>query len=426
MIDKNASERIRSSAGSTLPAPGITKLRKLALACQGLTLARPFGSGPKAITQAIDRLGYIQIDTISVVERAHHHVLWTRIPDYKPSRLAELVERKAVFEYWFHAAAYLPIQHYRFALPRMHAIKSGKKHWFANTDRKLMQAVYRRIEVEGALMARDFQDNQKRKGGWWEWKPAKQALEQLFMEGDLMVVGRQGFQKRYDIAERVLPSSLDTSFPTLTEHAQHLIDVTLRAHGFAHARSFAYLRKGSHLRTEIKHCLQNGIDEGDLTIVALPAGEPVYIKPETLDRTVRTDRKVRLLSPFDNCVIQRERCRSVFDFAFQIECYVPAGKREYGYFCLPILFLDKFCGRVDCKADRKNRVLKVLSLHLEIDQNQVDKSKKKTKLTPDDFLLELSAALRRFMVFNQCESVLLEKVFPVKMRKPLQLMLTDN
>ena len=430
MIDKKASGRIRSSAASTVSTPGITKLRRLALASQGLTLTRPFGSGPKAVAHAIDRLGYIQIDTISVVERAHHHVLWTRIPDYKPSRLAELVEQKAVFEYWFHAAAYLPMQHYRFALPRMRAIKNGKKHWFANTDRKLMRAVYRRIEVEGALMARDFQDAQKRKGGWWEWKPAKQALEQLFMEGDLMVVGRQGFQKRYDIAERVLPSGLDTSFPTLTEYAQHLIDVTLRAHGFAHARSFAYLRKGSHLRREIKSCLQNGIDEGELTIVALPAGEQVYIKPVALDQTVRTDRKVRLLSPFDNCVIQRERCRSVFDFAFQIECYVPAGKREYGYFCLPILFIDEFYGRVDCKADRKNRVLKVLSLHLEIDQNQVDKCKKKTKLTPadlpDDFLEELSAALRRFMVFNQCESVLLEKVYPVKMRKPLQMMLMDR
>ncbi len=407
--------------------PTASKLRKLALSCQGLTLARPFGSGTKAVAQAIDHLGYIQIDTISVVERAHHHVLWSRIPDYTPASLANLIEQKRVFEYWSHAAAFLPMQHYRFALPRMHAIKSGKKHWFTNTNRKLMKAVYRRIEAEGPLMARDFQDNVKRKGGWWEWKPAKQALEQLFMEGELMVVGRQGFQKRYDITERVLPSNLDTSMPTLTEYAQHLIDITLRAHGFAHARAFAYLRKGSELRAQIKHCLQEAIAAGSLTTVTLPGGEPVYINPEILDTTIRTDRKVRLLSPFDNCVIQRERCRSIFDFAFQIECYVPAAKRQHGYFCLPILFRDKFYGRIDCKADRRNGILKVLSLDLDADNSP---ERPKTTLTcnslPDDFILELSSSLRRFMIFNQCESLVLEKVRPVALRKPLQRMLANS
>ena len=244
-----------------------------------------------------------------------------------------------------------------------------------------------------------------------------------------MVVGRQGFQKRYDIAERVLPSNLDTSLPTLTEHAQHLIDVTLRAHGFAQARSFAYLRKGTDLRAEIKRCLQIAIDAGELIIVELSTGEPVFIKPEVLDRTIRTDRKVRLLSPFDNCVIQRERCRSVFDFAYQIECYVPAKKRQHGYFCLPILFLDKFYGRVDCKADRRNSVLRVLSLHLETNPNDKGRIKQKSKLIssnlPDDFLAELASALRRFMRFNQCESTVLENVIPVEVRRPLQLMLTD-
>jgi len=413
--------------------PSASRFRKLALSSQGLTRTRPFGSGSKALVQAIEHLGYIQIDTISVVERAHHHVLWSRIPDYQPVALDRLLEQKVVFEYWFHAAAFLPMNHYRFALPRMQAIKSGKKHWFANTSRKLMREVYRRIETEGPLMARDFQDNVKRKGGWWEWKPAKQALEQLFMEGDLMVVGRQGFQKRYDIAERVLPPGLDTSVPTLNEYARHLIEITLQAHGFAHARSFAYLRKGADLRAEIKCCLQSDIDEGYLIKEELPGGEPVYIKPELLDRAIRVDNKVRLLSPFDNCVIQRERCRSVFDFAFQIECYVPADKRQHGYFCLPILYRDKFVGLVDCKADRKTRVLKVVSLIVGAERS-VGKGKTglprprpgAASITTDDFIVELANALRRFMVFNRCESLVIDKVKPGVLSKPLRSMLAAH
>jgi uncharacterized protein YcaQ len=397
--------------------PVASRFRKLALQSQGLTRTRPFGSGADGLARAIEHLGYIQIDTISVVERAHHHVLWSRLPDYQPASLDKLIADKTVFEYWFHAAAYLPMKHYRYALPRMQAIKSGKKHWFSNTDKKLMREIYRRIEVEGPLMARDFQDDVKRRGGWWEWKPAKQALEQLFMEGDLMVVGRQGFQKQYDIAERALPPSLDTSTPTLTEFARHLIDNTLRAHGFAHARSFSYLRKGAELRAEIKRCLQEDVVQGQLLEQTLPAGETVFVQPGTLDRQVRTDRKVRLLSPFDNSVIQRERCRSVFDFAYQIECYVPAAKRLHGYFCLPLLYRDRFLGRVDCKADRKRKELRVVSLSLESEQLV---SARLHKTSMDEFLTELAAALHRFMAFNQCDSVVVEKTIPRSIKKPLR------
>ena len=392
--------------------------RRLALSSQGLTVARPFGSGANAVQRCIEHIGYVQIDTISVVERAHHHVLWSRVPNYKPQILDQLIEQKRVFEYWSHAAAFLPMQHYRFALPRMHAIKSGKKHWFANTSRKLMNEVYRRIENEGPLMARDFQDGVARKGGWWEWKPAKQALEQLFMEGDLMVVGRQGFQKRYDIAERALPSHIDTSVPSLTEYAQHLIDTTIQAHGFAHLRSISYLRKGAELRAAIRQCLQTSIEAGQLIEATLPSGEPVYVRPDAFDKTVRTDAKVRLLSPFDNAVIQRERCRSVFDFDYQIECYVPAPKRQYGYFCLPVLYRDQLWGRMDCKADRKCGELKILSLTLDTDQH-----KRTAQL--DAMLPELAAAIQRFKLFNQCDSVVVEKVAPRSLLKPLRNLLSE-
>jgi len=133
------------------------KLRKLALASQGLLKSNPFGGGADAVERAIKHIGYVQIDTISVVERAHHHVLWSRVGNYQADQLADLVAHKKIFEYWFHAAAYLPIDDFRFALPRMHAIKAGEKHWFENIDKKLLRSVYKRIDSEGPLRARDFE-----------------------------------------------------------------------------------------------------------------------------------------------------------------------------------------------------------------------------------------------------------------------------
>jgi len=142
----------------------------------------------------------------------------------------------------------------------MAAIKAGEKHWFDNIDKKLLRSVYRRIETEGALKARDFVDTQTTNTGWWDWKPAKQAVEKLFMQGDLMVVGREGFQKRYDLTERVLPSGVNTQSPDIAEQAQYLIDTTLRAHGFANLKSFTYLRKGKALRVAVKECIDSYVE----------------------------------------------------------------------------------------------------------------------------------------------------------------------
>jgi len=207
----------------------IAKLRKLALAQQGLLKHNSFGKGLVGVENAIKHIGYVQIDTISVVERAHHHTIWSRVDNYKPQHLPQLLERKKIFEYWFHAAAILPIDDFRFALPRMESFKAGEKHWFKNIDKKLMRNVLKRIEIEGPLLARDFEDTKNTNTGWWDWKPAKQALEQLFMQGELMVASREGFQKRYDLTERVLPNSIDTRIPSIENEAQHLVDTTIRA-----------------------------------------------------------------------------------------------------------------------------------------------------------------------------------------------------
>jgi len=400
--------RLKTIADMTAVKLPLAKLRKLALAQQGLLKNNHFGTGMPAVERAINHIGYAQIDTISVVERAHHHVLWSRVKDYQPDYLAQLVANKKIFEYWFHAAAFLPINDFRFALPRMHAIKAGEKHWFDNIDKKLLRNVYKRIESEGPLRARDFDDRKKTSTGWWDWKPAKQALEKLFMQGDLMVVGREGFQKRYDLTENVLPENTDTRFPDNQEQALHLIRTNLRAHGFASLKSFTYLRRGKPLRTAVKEQVDFLVDQKKLLLIQTPDGEQFYIEPEMLEQKPRAPTLAKLLSPFDNLVIQRKRCSDIFEFDYQIECYVPQAKRQYGYFCLPILFKDRLIGRADLKADRKDNVLRINNFHLETDENVLE---------------SVAIAVRDFMTFNNCEAVSVEQAASASLKKKLKAVL---
>lgn len=367
------------------------KLRRIALQEQGLLQKESFGRGKPAVLRAIKKIGYVQIDTISVVERAHHHVLWSRVPNYRPEFLTQLVAERKVFEYWFHAAAWLPMDAYRFALPRM-AEMNGDRSWFPQQDTALLKSILNRIEVEGPLRARDFEHQRRGANGWWDWKPAKQALEQLFMQGELMVSARDGFQKVYDLPERVLPADVETRMPDRHEYASYLIDTTLRAHGFASLTSMSYLRKGKALRESIREQLEARVSAGELTSIDF-CGQRLFIDNEKLEtRAPRSRSAVYILSPFDNSLIQRQRAQYLFNFDFQIECYVPEHKRQFGYFCLPLLYRDQFVGRIDCKAHRPQKRLQIKSMHLE---RKVD----------DDFEPAFDAALHAFMVFNNCEVV---------------------
>jgi uncharacterized protein YcaQ len=368
------------------------KLRRIALHQQGLLRNDSFGRGKGAVLRAIEQIGYLQIDTISVVERAHHHVLGSRVANYRPAMLEQLVGERKLFEYWFHAAAWLPMADYRFSLPRMHQL-NGERHWFKGSNPRLMHEILARIASDGPLRTRDFEDTRESNSGWWDWKPAKQALEQLFMQGELMVSAREGFQKVYDLPERVLPAWVDTRMPSLDEFAAHLIDTSLCAHGFVTLVSVTYLRKGQALREAVKRQLQTRIDEGLLTQQPLGKSCNVYIDPERLEsQAPRSIAQVRILSPFDNLLIQRQRCREVFAFDYQIECYIPAPLRQFGYFCLPLQYRDRLVGRIDCKAHRAQAKLEVKSVHIE-------------KPVGEDFPELMSAALKSFASFNGCEQI---------------------
>ena len=344
-----------------------------------------------------------------MVERAHHHVLWTRIPDYKPEHLSQLVREKHAFEYWFHAASFLPMGDYRFALRRMAAVRRGDIRWY-RADAKAMKHVLDRIRGEGPLRARDFESPKKKAGSWWNWKPMKQALEQLFMQGDLMV----GMEKIYDLTERVLPDHVSTTEPTLEEFAEHLVEGALRANGVTTVKQITHLRSGADLRESVRGVLAARMDAGSVEEFQVE-GKRGYFAPAGFAdaRTKAPGPNVRLLSPFDNGIIHRDRMSELFGFDYTLECYLPANKRQYGYFCLPILYGETIVGRVDCKAHRKEVDLELIHLHLE-NKDAVGEA----------FLTRLAKAMQRFAKFNGCETVRVTKTSPARYLKPFRASLT--
>lgn len=385
----------------------LARLRRLALASQGLLQARPYGQGLSGTLNAINHIGYVQIDTISVVERAHHHVLYSRVPGFAPAMLNQLLLDRDIFEYWSHAAAFLPICDYRFSLPYKHAIKSGQTHWFKNPDKKLMRELLARIRSDGPLRSRDLEAGAGKGGGWWDWKPAKKALEQLYMQGDLMVSSREGFQKVYDLTERVLPAGINTQMPDIEEFAAHLLEQQLRCHGLVSLKGVAYQRKNVGLRQAIKELVDQQTSQGLLEQVKVYGGEVFLLPTGTFEQPMlRSNKQMRILSPFDNSVIQRDRLKALFEYDYQLECYLPDTKRRFGYFCLPLLFGDVFIGRMDCKVHRKTREFEIKALHFE--QGECD---------ADLFAAQLLKAVQKFIAFQGCDSVLLRKVYPKKLER---------
>ena len=399
----------------TMPAAHVSlgDARRLAVHCQLLDGEFPLPVGKEGVARAIERLGYVQIDTIAVVHRAHHHVLWTRCPDYEPGMLHELqaVDRR-VFEYWAHAIAYLPISDYRYFVPQMNRIRDRGTAWMRDWRAEhgdVIDAVLERIRAEGALTSKDFEPPPgTKRGTWWDWKPAKRALELLFWQGDLMIAERRGFQKVYDLTERVLPAGVDATPPTDEECGRFQVRRALQALGIACDREILEFVKAAE-KPVVREALTDLAEAGEVVAVDVEgSGDRVcYALAERLEEPIErpTEPCVRILSPFDGLIIQRSRTEWLFDFNYTLECYLPQTKRKYGYFVLPILFGDRLVGRLDPKADRKAGKLIVRKLWLE-----------PWFEATDDFLSHLAATLVRFAGFNDCASVMVERVFPARLR----------
>ena len=390
----------------------IEQARKLVILSQGLPPKKQAGTAIDATLAAIEHLGYIQIDTISIIQRAHHHTLWNRNPRYKNDQLDQLIADHQVFEYWSHAAAYLPMRDFRFSLPRKQAIANGDEHHWTQRNPALLKTVLQRITDEGPLMAKDFAAPEK-PSGTWGGKPARMALEALLMQGKLMVPSRVKFHKVYDLTERVLSDGIDRTMPSSEETARFLITRFLRANGVGQPAEIAYLLKG--MKPLISQTMQEMLAAGELQQIRI--GEQIYhALPASLERLGKplNRKKLKILSPFDNLLIQRKRMRALFEFDYLLECYVPKAKRQYGYFSLPILWDGRLVARMDCKADRKQTQLQMFHLALE---PSLSKS--------EAFFLALRKELESFLKYNGCATIRIHKTSPARFKAPLRKFLAD-
>jgi len=326
--------------------------RNIIIASQQLYGGRS-GKSKNQLLKIIESIGYVQIDTISVVERSHHHTLWSRMPEYKRQMLNELLDNdKSIFEYWSHAAAYLPMKDFRFSLIRKNNYSRRNKNWGA-ANKKTLKYVYNRIVAEGPLQSKDFADKRTGSRGWWDWKPSKNALDFLFHKGDLMIKSRKSFQKVYDLTERVLPENVDTSFPSEKEFYEHLILTSVRSNGLSSASEISYNRR--YDKKLFFEALNKLTEEKVIQKINIIGLKDEYYTTEdklNLPGRINSTKDVHILSPFDNLIIQRKRLKDLFDFEYTIECYVPEAKRKFGYFCMPVIYGEKFIARIDAKADR--------------------------------------------------------------------------
>ena len=365
--------------------------RKIALDSQGLFRKH------NSLLDIINQLSYIQIDTISVTERAHNHVFFSRDQTFKPEEITQLMDDKSIFEYWSHAAAYLPISDFRYSLYKKKEYTTGSKHWFPR-DKKVERYVLDRITEEGSLQSKDFDNLKNKNHEWYEWKPAKIALTNLFMDGSLMIANRKGFHKIFDLTERVLPAKIDTTTPTLNEYCIHLIMNTIKSHGIASIQEISYLRKG--VKPTVTKLIHQLIEAGDLIEIKVENNSLTYYA-STIHQEITIGKELHILSPFDNLVIQRKRIESLFNFNYQIECYVPEKKRKFGYYVLPILFGDEFVARMDAKADRKSNIFYIKGFWFE------------ENYTPTtQFYKQLAKKIKTYSLFCGCKIIKLEHVSP--------------
>jgi uncharacterized protein YcaQ len=345
-------------------------VRALLLAAQGLA-APPPPADKAAVLAAIRRMGLLQIDTIHIVARSPYFVLWSRVGPYDPRWLDELLAEGALFEYWSHAACFLPIEDfalYRGAMNERHTDSASWQRWIAE-HQPVIQRVLERVREAGPVRSADFVREQKG-GTWWDWKPEKIALELLFDRGQLMIARRENFQRLYDLQERVLPGWDDSDLPSPEEVRRRKVLASVRALGVAPARwvpDYFRLKK-----TGIVKLIEQLAAEGLLVPVRVEGWDaPAFVHPDnlaeaeaaaagTLRSTVTT-----LLSPFDPVVWDRARALELYNFHYRIEVYTPAAKRTYGYFTLPILHRGQVVGRLDPKAHRSRGVFEVKALHLE-------------------------------------------------------------
>jgi hypothetical protein len=356
--------------------------RRLFLHLQGLSRPPRERLGRDGLHDLIEQIGFVQIDSINTVERAHHQILFSRNQTYRQKHLKALHERdRAVFENWTHDAALIPCAFYTHWQPRFTRerarLRARWRKWRRDGFEDHIDSVRARIERDGPTMSRDLLAEDKSPGaartggGWWDWHPAKMALEYLWRTGEIAVVRREGFQKVYDLSERAIPEAYRTAEVSRSEHIDWACRSALDRLGFATSGELAAFWDTISPKEAARWCAARRSD--DLVEVAV---EPVDDgKPRTcfaradfrahLEQAAEPPKRLRVLSPFDPVLRDRNRTERLFGYRYRIEVFVPAAKRTYGYYVFPLLEGKRFTGRIDMKHDRQEGVLRVKGLWLE-------------------------------------------------------------
>jgi uncharacterized protein len=338
----------------------------------------------KSVVEAIRTIRLLQIDTINVINRSPYVVLWSRLSDYETCDLDDALKQKQIFEYWAHAACFIPIEDYpifrRIQISGANgAIKYYQKWIPENIDGVNKIRIY--IEQNGEVKSSDFSNLAGRAGrsskseGWWNWKFEKLALEALFATGELMVARRENFQRVYTLRENLLPNWIDTDAPPLNEVIRTQLESGLKALGVAKLDWIKDYYRPYITKSEVYKIYKDLIKKSIFLPIEVDGFyEPFYYHKdsqykieEMLSNQVTNilTNQVTFLSPFDPIVWDRFRLKELFDFEYLIECYTPEAKRKYGYFTLPILYGTNMIGRFDAKAHRKTQIFEIKSLHFE-------------------------------------------------------------
>lgn len=335
--------------------------RHIWLRAQRLDTETPFGGGPPATAAAVEHLGYVQIDTIHVIERCHHHILWNRIPEYRRADLSQAQSvDKSVFEYWTHALSYVPARDLRFFIPAMRRHRREGHKWLSSVSPADLRKVMKLIRRDGALTIRDIDDDVlvEKVHAWASRKPSKRALQLAFYTGAVTISERNGMLKTYELTARHFGWDKPPKPASQRDITGYLLDRALRAQGLVSLDSICHLDAPN--KAPVRRLIEARVRRNELVPVTLEGAgkQEHWALPETLETAGNLACElVHILSPFDPLIIQRKRTQLFFDYDHRFEAYVPKENRRFGYFALPVLVGDDIVAALDLKTDRQNRKL---------------------------------------------------------------------
>jgi uncharacterized protein YcaQ len=389
------------------------------LARQGLTLDPAW----RTVHEAISQVGAVQIDTIAVVARSHHLTLRHRVQDYDREQLWTALRGRELLEYYVHGNSFVPIEDFPYVRHSMQRFHTRGYIWLRDSIpkyRDIMEKVRRRIQDEGPLTSRDFKDPEHRSRGWWDWKPAKNAIDLLWWTGQIVVVDRTGFERVYDVTERGIPSEyLDRAVgaeEVWRYYLKRTVDCLVVAtiddiRDYINFHIYSLDKRQSVKRTLLEKIKileqENAVVEVEVEDDPTPhysLSDNLALIEKTQNNKSSRDR-AWFLSPFDNIVWDRKRVRRLFGADVRLEAYIPKAKRQFGYFAMAIIWKDRIVGRLDPKADRKSDTLILANLELTL-------PKKEGRDALDAIREELAA----FAAFHECEQLEIKRAKPAKLK----------